>query len=238
MPTYCRETAPGRFSASRLSRSEWKSSAGFSHGWSNADRHRWSGLSNDSRRLASMAASRCAGISNPVAASSRSMASPPAPQVVNVAEEHHLGSVVHVHAHCPVGVKAERRAQAVEKVAAGKLHSAGKVHGEHGSTAQGQRSIVRSGHRPSRFAIATDYDRLLSATIRSCLDIAVARRYPPPIGLPQRIRVSVHRSMGRRRRCSQAFERRQGLCLPLDRAPTAAGSQGRPPVEVQALRDR
>ena len=47
--------------------------------------------------------------------------------------------------------------------------------------------MVRSGHRPSRFAIATDYDRLLSAIIRSCLDIAVAKRYPLPIGFPQRI---------------------------------------------------
>ena len=56
---------------------------------------------------------------------------PPAPQVVDVPEEHHLRAVVGVHAHCPVRVEVHRRTQAVEQVASGKLHRAGEVHGEH-----------------------------------------------------------------------------------------------------------
>ena len=53
---------------------------------------------------------------------------PPAAQVVDIAEKHHLGAVLHVHAHCPVRVKVECRAQAVEQVAPGELHGTGEIH--------------------------------------------------------------------------------------------------------------
>ena len=53
---------------------------------------------------------------------------PPAPQVVDVPEKHHLRAVVDVHAHRPVRMEVHRRAQAVEQVAPGKLHRMGEVH--------------------------------------------------------------------------------------------------------------